>query len=46
MQNKRQDLVIIIIIYNFTNTPSVTQKGNASQVSCSQSLQNTPIKTN
>ena len=45
MQNKRQDL-FFIIIYNFTNVPSVTQKGNVSQVSCSQSLHNTPIKTN
>lgn len=46
MQNKRRDLFFNIIIYNFTNVPSATQKGNVSQVSCSQSLHNTPIKTN
>lgn len=46
MQNKRQDFFFITIIYNFANVPSITQKSNESQVSCSQSLHNTPIKTN
>lgn len=43
--DKRQDFFFIIIIYNFTNVPSITQKGNVSQASLSQSLHNTPIKT-
>lgn len=45
MQNKSWDLFFIIIIYSFTNVPSVAPKGNVSQVSRSHSLHNAPIKT-